>query len=54
MFAQLVELAKVKGIKMDDGDYVVGMEILSVEEEGSKEKTTLLAVTEKVMENVLI
>ena len=32
---------------MDDGDYVVGMEILSVEEEGSKEKTTLLAVTEK-------
>ena len=37
----------VKGIKMEDGDYVVGMEILSVEEEGSKEKTTLLAVTEK-------
>jgi len=38
----------VKGIKMEEGDYVVGMEILNPEEdEGSRDKTTLLAVTEK-------
>jgi DNA gyrase subunit A len=38
----------VRGIRLGDGDFVVGMEILSaVEEEDSKDKTTLLAVTEK-------
>lgn len=36
----------VRGIKLDDEDFVVGMEILTLEEEG-KEKTTLMAVTHK-------
>ena len=37
----------VGGIRLEEGDYVVGMEILAVEDEGAREKTTLLAVTEK-------